>query len=109
MEIDATVPDTYTASAFQIPPPDDPYVADLLQVADAKIAQLESEVARIEDEKEVMERKLTMFRQQVSHRWNRGIVFAHSDNNNNNGHSMGHDPWQNLRRNVLYKKLQKIV
>ena len=88
MEIDATVPDTYTASAFQIPPPDDPYVADLLQVADAKIAQLESEVARIEDEKEVMERKLTMFRQQVSHCWSHWIVFPHSviNNNNNNRH-----------------------
>ena len=91
MEIDATVPDTYTASAFQIPPPDDPYVADLLQVADAKIAQLESEVARIEDEKEVMERKLAMFRQQVSHRWSHWIVFAHGviNNNKNNGHFYG--------------------
>ena len=76
MEIDATVPDTYMSSAFRIPPPDDPYVADLLQVADSKIAQLEQEVARIEDEKEVMDRKLKMFKQQVSHHWNHLILFV---------------------------------
>ena len=66
MEIDATVPDTYTSSAYRVPPPDDPYVADLLQVADSKIAQLEGEVGQCEDGKEVMERKLVAFRQQVS-------------------------------------------
>ena len=65
MEIDTTVPDTYTSSAFRVPPPEDPYVADLLQVADSKIAQLESEVKRVQDEKEVMDRKLKTFRQQV--------------------------------------------
>lgn len=66
MEIDTTVPDTYTSSSYRVPPPDDPYVADLLQVADTKIAQLEADVARVEDEKDVMDRKLKNFRQQVS-------------------------------------------
>ncbi|KAK7467862.1 hypothetical protein BaRGS_00036899 [Batillaria attramentaria] len=66
MEIDTTVPDTYTSSAYRVPPPEDPYVADLLQVADTKIAQLEAEVARVNDEKEVMDRKLKNFRQQAA-------------------------------------------
>lgn len=66
MEIDTTVPETYISSKFCVPPPDDPYVADLLQVADTKIAQLEAEVSQLEDEKEILDRKLKNFRQQVS-------------------------------------------
>ena len=65
MEIDATIPETYTSSAFRVQPPDDPYIADLLQVADYKISQLEAELHHLEDEKEVMERKLVTFRHQV--------------------------------------------
>lgn len=68
MEIDMTIPDTYTSYAYHIHPPEDPYVADLLQVADAKIAQLEAEVRKVEDEKEIMDRKLKTFRQQVEGR-----------------------------------------
>ncbi|KAL8621049.1 hypothetical protein ACOMHN_040574 [Nucella lapillus] len=68
MEIDTTIPDSYMSPAFRVPAPEDPYVADLLQVADTKIAQLEKEVARVQDEKEVMDRKLQTFRQQVEGR-----------------------------------------
>ncbi|XP_046325816.2 centrosomal protein of 135 kDa-like isoform X2 [Haliotis rufescens] len=67
MEIDLTVPSA-ESSGFNVPPPDDPYVADLLQVADTRIANLEEEVCTLQDEKDVMDRKIRTFRQQVEGR-----------------------------------------
>ncbi|XP_067662962.1 centrosomal protein of 135 kDa-like isoform X1 [Haliotis asinina] len=67
MEIDLTVPSA-EHSGFNVPPPDDPYVADLLQVADTRIANLEEEVRTLQDEKDVMDRKIKTFRQQVEGR-----------------------------------------
>ena len=66
MEIDTSAPPFEGPSKFSVPPPDDPYVADLLQVADGRIAELEKQVKVVCDEKEVMERKLTTFKQQVN-------------------------------------------
>ncbi|KAK3100318.1 hypothetical protein FSP39_018085 [Pinctada imbricata] len=43
MEIDTAVPPFEGPSRISVPPPDDPYVADLLQVADSRIAELEVE------------------------------------------------------------------
>ncbi|XP_059152466.1 centrosomal protein of 135 kDa-like isoform X1 [Physella acuta] len=67
MEIDQTVPEN-DGYGFKVPPPDDPYVADLLQVADARIAELEAAVSEAADLKEVMDRKLQGFREQLSNR-----------------------------------------
>jgi len=67
MEIDQAVPEN-PGFGFKIPPPDDPYVADLLQVADARIAELEAAVRSAADQKEVADRKLTGFRDQLSNR-----------------------------------------
>uniref|UniRef100_A0A2C9JE12 Centrosomal protein of 135 kDa n=1 Tax=Biomphalaria glabrata TaxID=6526 RepID=A0A2C9JE12_BIOGL len=67
MEIDQTVPES-DIFGFKIPPPEDPYVADLLQVADARIAELEAAVNSAADQKEVMDRKLQNFREQLSNR-----------------------------------------
>ncbi|KAJ8298507.1 hypothetical protein KUTeg_025038 [Tegillarca granosa] len=68
MEIDTTVPPSDGPSKPVVPPPDDPYVADLLQVADSRISELEAQVRKVNDEKEVMDRKLKNFRQQVEGR-----------------------------------------
>lgn len=66
MEIDCTVPpaDEYLSSKPRLA--DDPYVADLLQVADGRIAELERLVSELTDKNEVSDRKLISFRQQVS-------------------------------------------
>ncbi|CAL1543301.1 unnamed protein product [Lymnaea stagnalis] len=67
MEIDQTVPES-DSFGFRVPPPDDPYVADLLQVADARIAELEAAVQSAADQKDVTDRKLQGFREQLSNR-----------------------------------------
>ncbi|GFO45408.1 centrosomal protein of 135 kda [Plakobranchus ocellatus] len=63
MEIDQAVPPS-DGIGFHVPPPDDPYVADLLQVADARIAELEMAVNSAADQKDVTDRKLQGFREQ---------------------------------------------
>lgn len=65
MEIDCTVPpaDNYLAKPRLA---DDPYVADLLQVADSRIAELEGLVNELTDKNEISDRKLISFREQVS-------------------------------------------
>lgn len=65
MEIDCIVPpaDKYPKSRNLA---DDPYVADLLQVADSRIAELERHVTDLSDKNEINDRKMASFRQQVS-------------------------------------------
>ena len=65
MEIDSTIPPSDTTSQPRANLAEDPYIADLLQVADSRIAELERQVADLSDEKEISDRKLTTFRQQV--------------------------------------------
>jgi hypothetical protein len=42
MEIDTIVPEACGPSRLIVPNPEDPYIADLLQVADSRIAELVS-------------------------------------------------------------------
>ena len=65
MEIDMTVPETDNSDTPRLNLADDPYVADLLQVADSRIAEVEKDMQAFKDEKDVMERKLKNFKQQV--------------------------------------------
>lgn len=67
MEIDCTVP---PADDYRSKPnlADDPYVADLLQVADSRIAELEGQVNELRDMNEIADRKMASFRQQVEGR-----------------------------------------
>ncbi|WAQ97982.1 CP135-like protein [Mya arenaria] len=68
MEIDCTVPpaDDYHRTKPSLA--DDPYVADLLQVADGRIAELDQQVSDLSDRCEISDRKLASFRQQVEGR-----------------------------------------
>lgn len=65
MEIDTAVPEFDGPSKPLMLSSDDPYVADLLQVADTRIQELERQLGIFGDEKEVIDRKLKNFRQQV--------------------------------------------
>ena len=65
MEIDSIVPESDGPSKLVVPNPEDPYIADLLQVADNRIAELDREVRRLNDEKDITERKVKNFREQV--------------------------------------------
>ena len=65
MEIDSTVPPADLTSQPKPNLAEDPYIADLLQVADSRIAELEKQVGDLSDEKDISDRKLTSFRQQV--------------------------------------------
>jgi centrosomal protein CEP135 len=56
----------YNIIRLIVPNPEDPYIADLLQVADSRIAELDGEVRRLNDEKDIIERKVKNFREQVS-------------------------------------------
>ncbi|KAL3880001.1 hypothetical protein ACJMK2_032273 [Sinanodonta woodiana] len=66
MEIDSTVEPADYPSWPKLNLADDPYVADLLQVADSRIAELESLVENLRSETEIADRKLIGFRQQVA-------------------------------------------
>lgn len=68
MEIDTAVPEFEGPSRPLMLPTDDPYVADLLQVADTRISELERQLSVYKDEKDVIDRKLKNFRQQVEGR-----------------------------------------
>lgn len=67
MEIDCAVPPPEGPMKNAFIAADDPYVADLLQVADSRIAELEKKVNVVCDEKEVLDRKLKSFKQQVEY------------------------------------------
>ncbi|XP_060554868.1 centrosomal protein of 135 kDa-like isoform X3 [Ruditapes philippinarum] len=68
MEIDCTVPPADDYQRFKPSLADDPYVADLLQVADSRIAELERHVTELGDKNEIADRKMASFRQQVEGR-----------------------------------------
>jgi hypothetical protein len=72
MEIDCAVPPTDGLMKQAFAAADDPYVADLLQVADSKIAELEKRVNIVCDEKDILDRKLKSFKSQVSYQFGRG-------------------------------------
>ena len=65
MEMDCTVPQAESSSYVFKTQVDDPYVADLLKVADSRIAQLEKEAQMAKEDKATFENKLKVFRQQV--------------------------------------------
>uniref|UniRef100_A0A8C0H9D5 Centrosomal protein 135 n=1 Tax=Chelonoidis abingdonii TaxID=106734 RepID=A0A8C0H9D5_CHEAB len=64
MQIDQPVPPS-GVSAYPVPQPDDPYVADLLQVADNRIHELQLEVAELQEKLEISERGVKNYSKQV--------------------------------------------
>ncbi|EMP25116.1 hypothetical protein UY3_17797 [Chelonia mydas] len=64
MQIDQPVPPS-GISTYPIPQPDDPYVADLLQVADNRIHELQLEVAELQEKLEISERGVKNYSKQV--------------------------------------------
>ncbi|NWI96599.1 CP135 protein, partial [Pitta sordida] len=54
MQIDQLVPPS-GVSAYPVPQPEDPYIADLLQVADNRIHELQSEVRELQEKLEISE------------------------------------------------------
>ncbi|XP_053111960.1 centrosomal protein of 135 kDa isoform X2 [Hemicordylus capensis] len=69
MQIDQPVPPSGT-DAYPIPQPDDPYIADLLQVADNRIQELQLEVADLQEKLEIAERGMKNYSKQVELRDN---------------------------------------
>nr|XP_006013453.1 PREDICTED: centrosomal protein of 135 kDa-like [Latimeria chalumnae]XP_014339320.1 PREDICTED: centrosomal protein of 135 kDa-like [Latimeria chalumnae] len=67
MQIDQPVPPS-GISSIPVPQPDDPYIADLLQVADNRIQELQQDVARLKDELERSERGIKNLNKQVEAR-----------------------------------------
>ncbi|XP_062991870.1 centrosomal protein of 135 kDa [Elgaria multicarinata webbii] len=64
MQIDQPVPPS-GIDAYPIPQPDDPYIADLLQVADNRIHELQLEVADLQEKLEIAERGMKNYSKQV--------------------------------------------
>uniref|UniRef100_A0A8C2TGX2 Centrosomal protein 135 n=1 Tax=Coturnix japonica TaxID=93934 RepID=A0A8C2TGX2_COTJA len=64
MQIDQPVPPS-AVSAYPVPQPEDPYVADLLQVADNRIQELQSEVTRLQEKLEISENGKKNYSKQV--------------------------------------------
>nr|XP_033800677.1 centrosomal protein of 135 kDa isoform X2 [Geotrypetes seraphini] len=64
MQIDQTVPPS-GIPAYPVPQPQDPYVTDLLQVADNRLQELQQDVAMLQDKLEVSERELKHLSKQV--------------------------------------------
>lgn len=67
MQIDGPVPPS-TASLYVSSQPDDPYIADLLQVADTRIEQLNVEVKKLSEVMYISESKIETLRSQVETR-----------------------------------------
>ncbi|XP_076808288.1 centrosomal protein of 135 kDa-like isoform X2 [Clavelina lepadiformis] len=67
MQIDSTLPQSETSS-YTSAQPDDPYIADLVQVADTKINQLSVEVKKLEENEEINVNKIKNLRKQVEGR-----------------------------------------
>lgn len=69
MEIDSLLPPSTSPSTL-VPPPSpprpDPYMVDLLQVADGKIAELQGETKELEKEKKKLEEAVQSLKKQVS-------------------------------------------
>ncbi|XP_067592174.1 centrosomal protein of 135 kDa isoform X2 [Pseudorca crassidens] len=64
MQIDEPVPPS-EVSCYPVPQPDDPYIADLLQVADNRIQELQQEVYQLQEKLAVMESGLRDYNKQV--------------------------------------------
>uniref|UniRef100_A0A673TC99 Centrosomal protein 135 n=1 Tax=Suricata suricatta TaxID=37032 RepID=A0A673TC99_SURSU len=64
MQIDEQVPPS-EVSSYPVPQPDDPYIADLLQVADNRIQELQEEVHQLKEKLAVMESELRDYNQQI--------------------------------------------
>ncbi|XP_077158127.1 centrosomal protein of 135 kDa isoform X4 [Paroedura picta] len=64
MQIDQPVPPS-GVDAYPIPQPDDPYIADLLHVADNRIHELQLEVADYQEKLEIAERGMKNYSKQV--------------------------------------------
>ncbi|XP_027741348.1 centrosomal protein of 135 kDa isoform X2 [Empidonax traillii] len=64
MQIDQLVPPS-GVSAYPVPQPEDPYIADLLQVADNRIHELQSEVTELQEKLEVSECGMKNYSKQV--------------------------------------------
>ena len=71
MEIDSLLPPSTSPSTL-VPPPSpprpDPYMVDLLQVADGKIAELQGETKELEKEKKKLEEAVQSLKKQVDRR-----------------------------------------
>ncbi|NWQ74150.1 CP135 protein, partial [Columbina picui] len=64
MQIDQPVPPS-GVSAYPVPQPEDPYIADLLQVADNRIHELQAEVTELQERLEISERGVKNYSKQV--------------------------------------------
>ncbi|XP_066041868.1 centrosomal protein of 135 kDa [Chamaea fasciata] len=64
MQIDQLVPPSHV-SAYPVPQPEDPYIADLLQVADNRIQELQSEVIELQEKLETSESGMKNYSKQV--------------------------------------------
>ncbi|NXR44142.1 CP135 protein, partial [Hippolais icterina] len=64
MQIDQLVPPSHV-SAYPVPQPEDPYIADLLQVADNRIQELQSEVTELQEKLETSESGMKNYSKQV--------------------------------------------
>uniref|UniRef100_A0A8C9G4X2 Centrosomal protein 135 n=1 Tax=Pavo cristatus TaxID=9049 RepID=A0A8C9G4X2_PAVCR len=64
MQIDQPVPPS-GVSAYPVPQPEDPYIADLLQVADNRIQELQSEVTQLQEKLEISENGKKNYSKQV--------------------------------------------
>ncbi|KFO26485.1 Centrosomal protein of 135 kDa [Fukomys damarensis] len=64
MQIDEPAPPS-EVSSYPVPQPDDPYIADLLQVADNRIQELQQEVHQLQEKLAVMENGVRDYSQQI--------------------------------------------
>ncbi|XP_032190248.1 centrosomal protein of 135 kDa isoform X1 [Mustela erminea] len=64
MQIDEPVPPSEVRS-YPVPQPDDPYIADLLQVADNRIQELQLEVHQLQEKLAMMESGLRDYTEQI--------------------------------------------
>ncbi|XP_006757858.1 PREDICTED: centrosomal protein of 135 kDa isoform X1 [Myotis davidii] len=64
MQIDQPVPPS-EVSSYPVPQPDDPYIADLLQVADNRIQELQQEVHKLQEKLAMMESGLRDYNKQI--------------------------------------------
>uniref|UniRef100_A0A8C5S4R0 Centrosomal protein of 135 kDa n=1 Tax=Laticauda laticaudata TaxID=8630 RepID=A0A8C5S4R0_LATLA len=69
MQIDQPVPPS-GIGAYPVPQPNDPYIADLLQVADNRIHELQIEVDDLQEKLEIAEREMKNYSKQVELRDN---------------------------------------
>ncbi|XP_047422940.1 centrosomal protein of 135 kDa isoform X2 [Sciurus carolinensis] len=64
MQIDEPVPPS-EVSCYPVPQPDDPYIADLLQVADNRIQELQQEVHQLQEKLAMMESGIKDYSKQI--------------------------------------------